>query len=44
VLIGQGNKFELWDEERWNSQRAGWLDEVNMEDLDLPADLETFSI
>ncbi|PLX62022.1 division/cell wall cluster transcriptional repressor MraZ [Sedimenticola selenatireducens] len=44
VLIGQGNKFELWDEDRWNSQRADWLDEVNLEDLDLPADLETLSI
>ena len=44
VLIGQGNKFELWDEERWNSQREGWLDEVNLDNLDLPADLETLSI
>ncbi|MCW8890978.1 MAG: division/cell wall cluster transcriptional repressor MraZ [Sedimenticola sp.] len=44
VLIGQGNKFELWDEALWNSQRDGWLDEVNLDDLDLPADLETLSI
>ncbi len=44
VLIGQGNKFELWDEERWNRQRDGWLDEVNLDDLDLPADFETLSI
>lgn len=44
VLIGQGNKFELWDEESWNSQRDGWLDEVNLDDLDLPVDFETLSI
>ncbi|MCW8906821.1 MAG: division/cell wall cluster transcriptional repressor MraZ [Sedimenticola sp.] len=44
VLIGQGNKFELWDEERWNEHRAGWLEEVNLDDLDMPADLETLSI
>lgn len=44
VLIGQGNKFELWDEERWNDQRDGWLEEVNLDNLELPADLETLSI
>jgi MraZ protein len=25
VLIGQGNKFELWDEARWLQQREQWL-------------------
>ena len=44
VLIGQGNKFELWDEESWNQQRDSWLEEVDLEQLDLPADLETLSI
>ncbi|WP_260294971.1 division/cell wall cluster transcriptional repressor MraZ [Sedimenticola hydrogenitrophicus] len=44
VLIGQGNKFELWDEERWNSQREGWLGEVDLNNLDLPAEFDTFSI
>ncbi|MEJ2530066.1 MAG: division/cell wall cluster transcriptional repressor MraZ [Gammaproteobacteria bacterium] len=44
VLIGQGNKFELWDEERWNEQRESWLEESDLEQLDLPADLETLSI
>lgn len=43
VLIGQGNKFELWDEERWNEQRESWLEESDLEH-DLPADLETLSI
>jgi len=27
VLVGQGNKFELWDEESWASQRDAWLKE-----------------
>ena len=44
VLIGQGNKFELWDEGRWNEQRESWLEESDLEQLDLPADLETLSI
>ena len=25
VLIGQGKRLELWDEVRWNAQRAEWL-------------------
>ncbi len=43
VLIGQGNKFELWDEGRWNEARDGWLEESDLEQ-DLPPDLETLSI
>lgn len=44
VMIGQGNKFELWDENRWNEKRDGWLKEADLEQLDLPSDLETLSI
>ena len=25
MLIGQGNKFELWNEERWNQNCDNWL-------------------
>ena len=25
MLIGQGARFELWDEARWNERRDGWL-------------------
>jgi len=41
MLIGQGNKFELWDEERWNEKRDSWL---GQEDTDLPAELESLSL
>ncbi len=41
MLIGQGNKFELWDEEIWNQKRDEWLNEED--DGDLPADLESMS-
>jgi MraZ protein len=34
VLIGQGNRFELWDEVRWNERRDVWL-----ADTALPAEL-----
>ena len=41
MLIGQGNKFELWDEEIWNQKRDEWLNEED--DGDLPRDLESMS-
>ena len=41
ILIGQGNKFELWDEETWNGKRDAWLGDE--EDGDLPAELESIS-
>jgi MraZ protein len=42
VMIGQGNKFELWDEQSWNTL----MDACLQEDFDaiLPAELETLSI
>ena len=42
MLIGQGNKFELWDEERWNRKRDEWLGDDD--DTDLPAELESLSL
>ena len=42
MLIGQGHKFELWDEERWNAIRDDWLNADD--DGDLPPELETLSL
>ena len=42
VLVGQGNKFELWDEQTWYQCREQWLAETGR-DSALPADLETLS-
>ncbi len=43
MLIGQGVRFELWDEARWNERRDEWL--ANEETAtDLPAELETLSL
>jgi MraZ protein len=28
VLLGQGNKFEVWDEARWLQQRDEWLQQL----------------
>ena len=43
MLIGQGLRFELWDEARWNARRDEWLagDEAA---VDLTAELETLSL
>lgn len=41
MLIGQGNKFELWDEARWSQ----WLEESSAGDLsELPPELESLSM
>jgi MraZ protein len=45
VLIGQGNKFEIWDEPTWNTRRDAWLAEAEQEDDgDLPAELGSLSL
>ncbi len=43
MLLGQGNKFELWDEDLWNRRRDEWLTVESGEGLDLPAELESLS-
>ncbi len=43
VLIGQGVRFELWDEARWNERRDEWLASDDTT-TDLPAELETLSL
>ena len=44
MMIGQGNKFELWDEEHWNARRDEWLKE-EMEDSEaLPEELQAISL
>jgi MraZ protein len=41
MLIGQGNKFELWDEDAWIEKRDAWL--ADDSDGEMPADLESIS-
>ena len=41
VLVGQGNKFEIWDEARWNELTAA---AVSFSDGGLPPELEGFSL
>lgn len=43
MLIGQGNRFELWDEARWNERRDEWLKEEELP-AGLSAELESLSL
>lgn len=43
VLLGQGTKFEVWDEATWNGKRDVWLDDQDLDD-DMSAELESLSL
>lgn len=43
VLIGQGNKFEIWDEGIWSGRRDEWM-AAEDEDGELPDELGSLSL
>jgi MraZ protein len=43
MLIGQGSRFELWDEDHWNERRDAWLS-VDETAEELPEELESLSL
>ena len=44
VILGQGNKFEIWDHETWNEQRDQWLAQVGQDDSEPSETLKTLSL
>lgn len=44
VMIGQGNKFEVWDEGLWQRKREQWLEEEGSGEGGLPDEMKTFSL
>jgi MraZ protein len=44
ALVGQINKFELWDEETWNARQDTWLQKIDLNALELPDDFKSISI
>lgn len=32
VILGQGNKFEIWNQQNWEEQRDIWLEDVGNDD------------
>jgi MraZ protein len=43
-LIGQGNTLQLWDEKRWDKQRADWLASDSGDGTGLPEELRSLSL
>ena len=46
MLVGQGKKFELWDEAHWETRRNEWLAEESSDsgDSDLPDGMKNLSL
>jgi MraZ protein len=43
MLVGQGNRLELWDEARWQQKRDFWLSSEETAS-DLSAELDSLSL
>jgi MraZ protein len=44
VLIGQGNKFEIWDKKFWQKHRDEWLAEEIDKTTDVPPELQSIAL
>lgn len=44
ALIGQSNKFELWDEDTWVARRDQWLNEEDLAELESSPEFASLSI
>ena len=45
MLVGQGKKFEIWNESHWGQQRDIWLDEALTNDVDImPQEMQSLSL
>lgn len=41
ILVGQGNRFELWNEDAWMEQQKMFMLEDEDDDFEMPAELES---
>ncbi len=44
VMLGQGNKFEIWDSATWKQQRDKWLELLDDGDTDASESLKSLSL
>lgn len=44
ILVGQGKKFEIWDEARWQAGRSAWLNEAANGESVLSSELLNLSL
>jgi MraZ protein len=43
MLVGQGQKFELWDYERWQERQGAWVNSKAPDFSDLPPEMQKLS-
>lgn len=45
VLVGQGKKFEIWDQAHWDACRDRWLqEELQADESELPEEVKSISL
>ena len=44
IILGQGNKFEIWNEKTWEKQRDDWLESVGDESTSSSDSLRSLSL
>lgn len=44
MMVGQGNKFEIWGESQWLLARDGWIAQGLEDDGEVPAELQSLSL
>jgi MraZ protein len=44
AMVGQGNKFELWDEDTWDAKTNEWLDDDDLKEVGSEAGIGTLTI
>lgn len=44
VIVGQGNKCEIWDDSNWQKRRKAWLEEGVVDIDNLPEDVRNISL
>ena len=44
VILGQGNKFEIWNEKAWEAQRDEWLKSIGDDSISTPESLQSLSL
>lgn len=44
MLVGQGKKFEIWDEAHWQARRDEWLQDDTSSETSLPEEVKKLSL
>ncbi len=44
ALVGQGRKFEIWNEQKWFESREEWLDDIDQPESEMSEELATLEL